>query len=626
MTRREAPLDDRVARIKSEQIRLLYHNADTSIGITLVAITVLACLQWNAGFQVRTLIWLAYMVAVSAARWIFIRQYWISHSQNSKASFWGNAFAIGAGLAGAGWGAAGIVLYQESSLTSQIFLSFILGGMMLGAASLLAPRREAFLAFLLPTGFPIAIRFLLQADLLHTAMGALAALFTIATLMTTWRFSITIAASLGLKFENDDLVENLQSANRATELLNQELELRVEERTRELFESNQRLVEEMEQRKRAEEELLRVRKLDALGTLAGGIAHDFNNLITIIQGNIDLSQMKLGRAHPVAALLDSSLQACQRAASLASQLLPFGKDNSPVRIGRSVSQLVQDTIESARVDSSARIDLNLPADLWLAELDAAQIGHVLHTILFNAQEAEPHGGVIQVTARNLDPGGVAPGNSPPRVRVSVRDHGPGIAPEILPRIFDPYFTTKGAGRGLGLTVAHAIVVNHEGRLTVDSKVGEGTTFHIDLPAFKPSRDSLKTDALERSNAARVLIMDDEEAIRQLLSQTLETLGYRVETARDGAEALSLFSKARALEDHFHAVLLDLTIPGGMGGQEAASQLRAIDPSVKLIVSSGYSEAPVMAEYRKYGFDAVLGKPWASSQLTEVFQRVLTAGA
>jgi signal transduction histidine kinase/CheY-like chemotaxis protein len=624
MTRREAPLEDLAARIKSEQIRLLYQNADTSIGITLVAITVLACLQWNAGFQVRTLIWLAYMVAVSAARWVFIRRYWSSHSHNSEASFWGNSFAIGAGLAGSGWGAAGIALYQESSLASQIFLSFTLGGMMLGAASLLAPRREAFIAFLVPVGIPTAIRFLIQGDLLHTAMGLLAALFTTATLLTTWRFSLTIASSLGLRFENDDLVANLRHAKQATELLNQELELRVEERTRELHESNQRLIGAMEQRKRAEEELLRVRKLDALGTLAGGIAHDFNNLITIIQGNIDLSQMKLGRAHPVAALLDSSIQACQRAASLASQLLPFSEGNSSIRIARSVSQLVQHTIESARVDASSRIDLNLPEDLWPAELDAAQIGHVLHAILLNAQDAMPQGGVIEVTARNLYPVGDAPGSDPPRVRISVRDHGPGIAADILPRIFDPYFTTKGAGRGLGLTVAHAIVVNHEGRLTVDAKVGEGSTFHIDLPAFKPSKDSLKADTLERSSAARVLVMDDEEPIRQLLLQTLETLGYRVETARDGAEALSLFSEASASQDNFDAVLLDLTVPGGMGGQEAASQLRAMDPSVKLIVSSGYSEAPVMAEYRKYGFDAVLGKPWASAQLTEVFQRVLTA--
>ncbi len=493
---------------------------------------------------------------------------------------------------------------------------------MLGASLLLAPRPEAFLAFLIPTGLGPAIRLFLAGDETHVAMGLLAVVFTLAILITTGRIHRMVESSLRLQIENRDLVENLAVANQETAALNQALELRVQERTAELHQSAEQLRAEITQREQAEEELLRARKLESLGVLAGGIAHDFNNFLTVVQGNIEVAKRQLNEQEAAQEFLDQAANACQRAKFLSSQLLTFAKGGAPVRRVVSIAELVTDAVQLARTGSPVGIEVTIAEDLWSAKVDPGQIGQVLHNILLNARQAMPGGGTIEVHAENV---GLRDRSEAAdrRVRISIRDHGRGISAEVLRRIFDPYFTTKPGGAGLGLATAYAIVLKHGGHISVESAPGTGTVFTVDLPA------SLETPLAETSSAApvqtgteRLLVMDDEESLRVLFKAVLSQLGYVVQTASDGAEAVALYQAAKAAGAGFDAVLLDLTVIGGMGGMEAAARLKQQDPSAKLIVSSGYSDAPVMSHFSDYGFDAVILKPWTVKEISDVLRRVL----
>ena len=614
-------LDSRRDAILGAQVRLLYDNANLGVGVTAIAATLLASLQRGLLPDSVVFGWWLYMSVVAAARFAIAQRYRRASAESREAASWRAVFAAGAGLAGAGWGAAGILLYPEAHLTNQVFLVFVLGGMMLGAASLLAPRPEAYLPFLIPAGLGPAVRLLLHGDQTHVAMGLLAVAFTGAVLVTTGRIHRTVDSALRLQFENSDLVEDLQAAKDKTEELNQALEHRVRERTAELREYAEQLRAEIARRERMEEELLRARKLESLGVLAGGIAHDFNNFLTIVHGNIEMAKARLHPADPVQEIFDQTGNACRRAAFLASQLLTFAKGGAPVRRMVSVAKLVMDAAHLARAGASISIAVHIPEDLRFALVDPGQIGQVLHSILLNAREAMPEGGIVDVHAENVD----SPADAGPRVRISIRDYGPGIPADRLPRIFDPYFTTKPGASGLGLATAYAIVARHNGHIAVDSEIGQRTTFTIELPATYATPAPLEPAVPQmQAGTGRILVMDDEEAIRNLLRAVLTKIGYEVETARDGAEAIALYEEAKSSGKRFDAVLLDLTVSGGMGGIEAAAKLKEVDPSAKLIVSSGYSDAPVMSDFASYGFDAVIPKPWTAVELSEVFRTVLVA--
>ena len=616
--------DRRKRQVEAEQVRLLYSNANAGILVTLSVPSVLGYLQWGVISHPIVLAWLLFMLVIAALRFTLARRYWGAAATDSNSRAWANAFTVGTGLSALVWGAAGVLLYPEAHLANQVILAFVIGGMMLGAGSILASRVETVLAFILPAGLPLAVRFLLQGDDSHLAMGALATIFTAATLVTTWRIYSTVRSSLNLQFENEDLVLDLQNAKTRAETLNEELESRVQERTDELRQTNERLRSEIEQRKQVEEELLLARKLEALGVLAGGIAHDFNNFLTIVQGNLGLAKMELESDSPIYKLLHQTEAACQRAAALASQLLTFSKGGAPVRRTVSVARLVRDAVDLARAGANVSIDVGIAEDLWSAHIDASQISDALYNILLNARQAMPDGGIIEVRADNVTTEAASlPLVAGKYIRISVRDYGCGVSPDNLSRIFDPYFTTKRAGTGLGLAAAHAIVAKHQGHIAVQSTVGVETTFTIYLPASEQAvpLEQPSEEALHRGSG-RILVMDDEEALCKLLSRMLKRLGYEVECAGDGAEAIVLFENAQTSGRSFDAVLLDLTVPGGTGGMDVVARLREIDPSAKLIVSSGYSDAPVMSEFRKYGFDDMIPKPWTPALISEILKRVL----
>jgi signal transduction histidine kinase/ActR/RegA family two-component response regulator len=594
-----------------------------AVVVNVVAATFLGRLQWAVVPHRIILGWCLCTFLIAAARFILGRRYGHAAPSNLETRWWGTAFTIGVGLAGTAWGVAGFLLNPKDHLESQVFLAFIVGGMMLGAAPLLAPRPEAYLAFMLPTGVAPSVRFMLQGDEAHVAMGLLGGLFVAATLITTKRIHLTILSALNLRFENQDLVGDLQVAKSQAEALNEQLEIRVEERTAQLQLSTEQLKAAIKQREQMEEELLRTRKLESLGVLAGGIAHDFNNFLTVVRGNVEMAKMQLGRNQPVRALLEQTEHACQRAAMLSSQLLTFAKGGDPVRQVVSIAKLVTDAVDLARAGAPTSIELSISEDLKSVEADAGQIGQVFNNILLNAREAMPEGGIIEVRAENLVLASIQ--GAATRVRISIRDFGCGIPIDVLPRIFDPYFTTKPSGRGLGLATAYAIIAKHGGSLSAESRPGYGTVFTIDLPASQGSPAQQESIVSEvQTGTERILVMDDEEGLRVLLKTLLTNQGYEVQTARDGAEAIALCEEAKLSGRSFDAALLDLTVSGGMGGLEAVARLKALAPSMKLVVSSGYSDATVISNFRKYGFDGVLPKPWKLAEVSQVLRKVFVS--
>jgi len=416
----------------------------------------------------------------------------------------------------------------------------------------------------------------------------------------------------------------LKEARAGLQQAHDELAHRVRERTAELQAANEQLRAQIEQRKQMEEELLRARKLESLGMLAGGIAHDFNNFLTVIQGNLAVAEMQLkSGSEEISETLGEIAGACRRAAALSSQLLTFARGGAPIRRQVSVAALIRSAVDLARAGSPISVDLELAEDLWPAEADPGQLTQVLQNVLLNARQAMPQGGTIAIRAANT----VLPANGARTagryVRIVVRDQGCGIPPEALPLIFDPYFTTKKSASGLGLATAYAIITKHRGNIAVESQAGLGATVTIDVPASQqPVATERGGKAKPAITTGKVLVMDDEEALLRLLPAILKPLGYKVECARDGAEAIAIYKQAMTSRHPFDAVVLDLTVPRGMGGLETAAKLKKINPSVALIVSSGYSDSPVMSAFRDYGFDDVIPKPWEPGQVAAVISGVL----
>jgi PAS domain S-box-containing protein len=373
-------------------------------------------------------------------------------------------------------------------------------------------------------------------------------------------------------------------------------------------------------RVRLEQELQRMDKLESLGILAGGIAHDFNNMLTGIIGNINLARIE-DDADRSRELLQEAEQEILQARGLSQQLLTFAKGGAPVRSVQDVAQILREAVSFALRGSGVSAHFDVPADLSWASVDKGQLSQVFSNITINANEAMPSGGMISVVARNVTVKvGEYPGLSPgDYVRIDICDTGVGIAEADLRRIFVPFFSTKRRGSGLGLATSYAIVHKHDGYIGVTSTPGTGTTFSILLPTapVSPSRQSSETSSLGFSGHGRALVMDDEPAVRQVVVAMLKKLGYEAEAVPDGASVLRAAAEAHASGRPFSIIVMDLTIPGGMGGEEACVALRGQHTTAFLIASSGYATDPVMAQYRSYQFDAVLAKPYSFAELTSV---------
>jgi two-component system, cell cycle sensor histidine kinase and response regulator CckA len=383
------------------------------------------------------------------------------------------------------------------------------------------------------------------------------------------------------------------------------------------------------ERKRAEGQLLRIEKLESLGVLAGGIAHDFNNILTSILGNISLAKISPQVPDTVTRRLGEAEKGIGRARNLTQQLLTFSRGGSPIKKTASISELVSDSCEFAARGSNVRCALSVPDYIYPVEVDVGQISQVISNLIINAEHAMPEGGVILVRVENVEvteEDGLSLTNGK-YVKLSIQDRGVGIPGKILPKIFDPYFTTQKTGSGLGLATAHSIVKNHGGLITAESEMGVGTTFHIYLPASeKAMTEPNGTDGGFVTGEGRILLMDDEVTIRDMAREMLLMLGYEVDVAKDGTEACALYRSAKDSGNPYTAVILDLTIPGGMGGKETLRKLVEIEPNIKAIVSSGYSNDPIMSEYKRYGFSGVVAKPYGAEELSWTLDSVITGSS
>ena len=375
-----------------------------------------------------------------------------------------------------------------------------------------------------------------------------------------------------------------------------------------------------------EEELLKAQKLESVGILAGGIAHDFNNLLTGVLGNIALAKMLTHPTEDVFQILDEAERASKRAAELTKQLLTFSKGGAPVKKMTQLDEMIVDTTRFALRGSRVKAVFRIAPDLYPMNADEGQISQVIHNMVLNASQAMPEGGVIEIVAKNVDAETSRNVSLPPEphVAIAIRDQGPGIPNALQDKIFDPYFTTKENGSGLGLAAAYSIVRNHDGQIRLKSTEGHGSTFTVYLPATMVAATVSPVSSRHLSHGSgRILVMDDENMVRIVAQRILTQLGYEVICVSDGVEAIESYQRARARNEPFDLVIMDLTIPGGMGGKEAIVKLRMIDPAVQAVVASDYSNDPVLADYARFGFQGVVSKPYTISDLGETVHAVLS---
>ena len=382
-------------------------------------------------------------------------------------------------------------------------------------------------------------------------------------------------------------------------------------------------------RRNAEKERLRMQKLESLGTIAGGIAHDFNNMLTGVFGNIELAKMMLSDDHDAVRYLKEAYGALDKARRLTGQLLTFARGGDPVIETVDTTDLVKETVKFNLSGSNIIPRFDLPRDLWPVKADKGQISQVFANLVINAKQAMPGGGRLFVTGVNVEETACPDTGRPEKkfVRLAIRDEGTGIPSKILDRIFDPYFTTKQSGNGLGLAIVHSIIARHKGQISVDSIPDIGTTFTLFLPAdpagiAEKTATPLESDRHDGKNVWRVLFMDDNEMIRQLGKTMLMSFGHSVELTCDGEEAVKKYEAARKKGEPFDLVILDLTVPGGMGGKAAVKGLLEIDEKARVIVSSGYSSDPVLANHEDYGFCGCLVKPFEMMALKNEIDRVM----
>ncbi|MCF8056300.1 MAG: PAS domain S-box protein [Desulfocapsa sp.] len=388
---------------------------------------------------------------------------------------------------------------------------------------------------------------------------------------------------------------------------------------------SQCLFRDVTEKKKMEKELLKAQKLESIGVFAGGLAHDFNNLLTAVLGNISLARATSALDTALAERLEKIETATLRAKGLTQQLLTFAKGGEPIKKLSGVANVVRDSVDFPLRGSNIKREYSFAPDLWDAEVDEDQLSQVIQNLVINAGQAMPDGGFLKVSGENVTLSeyhhtGLKAG---PYLLITLSDEGHGVSQKDQAKIFDPYFSSKKNGSGLGLAVAYAIMKKHDGLITVDSEPDKGSTFSLYLPASPVQRQATEKQAQERPIVGgNILIMDDEKIVCEVAKEMLEFLGYSTSSASDGEEALKMYQEALEKGNAFDAVLMDLTIPGGLGGRETMVRLLEIDPQAHGIVSSGYANDPIMARFKDYGFSAVVPKPYKLDDLRTSLARVI----
>ena len=592
--------DPRQRQVEAAETRLLYDNAGTGILATLVIAALLAYAQRDVGPPSVVVAWLLYVLLVSAGRYLLVRRYRRAAAGAMDSRPWRVAFTVGALFAAAGWVAAAILLYAPDRPMNQAFLVFVVGGVMLGGASLLAARPEAFLTFLLPTGLFTALRLAVQGDQGHVMMGFLAAVFTFATVMTTWRFHLVIESSLNLRFDNHDLIEHLQAAKNQADALNRELEQRVHDRTARLTEADQR-------------------KDEFLATLA----HELRNPLAPIR--FALETLKPGTPPPAAArardVIDRQVRQLVR---LVDDLLDVSRitaNKIQLRCEpHDLTRLMETALESIMplaATAEHTLDVSAPSPPIHVNGDATRLVQIFANILNNAVKFTPRGGRISFDAYEQSGEAV----------VRIRDTGIGIAPDVLPRVFDmfqqaePSLERSRGGLGIGLTLARRLVEMHDGRIAIRSAgPGLGTEVEIRLAVIAVPHEPVVAEG-ERPPAVtrelRVLIVEDHADAAEMLDMAVSHLGHLTRIAADGGAAISL-----ATEFAPDVIFLDIGLPV-MNGYAVARTLRARPEfdHVHIAAVTGWGQDEDRRKAREAGFDSHFTKPLSPDVLAEVLRTI-----
>ncbi len=376
-----------------------------------------------------------------------------------------------------------------------------------------------------------------------------------------------------------------------------------------------------------ESQLRRAHKIESIGILAGGIAHDFNNILAAILGKINLALFDEGLKKKTKNLLSEAEKASLRAKDLAQQLLTFSRGGEPIKKLSSLGNLIKDSANFVLQGGKVACSYDISEDLWLVEIDKGQMSQVIQNIVLNASQAMPEGGIIKITCENitsvsdealpLDKNGKF-------IKICIRDSGVGIPANVVEKIFDPYFSTKQKGSGLGLAITQSIITRHNGYILLESSPGAGSSFFIYLPASEKTKtEKQKLFTVKKAHTqAKILIMDDDEMVRDVIKGMLVLLGHDFVLSGDGVEAVKLYQDATNANNNFDLVIMDLTIPGAMGGKEAVQGVLKINPNAKVIVSSGYSNDPIMANFKKYGFCSAIAKPYKLQELSKVISQLI----
>jgi signal transduction histidine kinase len=640
----------RCEAIRTEQIRLLYANAPAGFLATALNAVLLALTQWSVIPAPVILVWLAYMLVLTGSRAALVWQFQRCAPAPQAIGPWGRRFGLGTLLAGIGWGGAGVVLFPVTSITHQVFLAFVLGGMIAGAVGLLSARMPVFLSFVCPAALPIIVRLLTGGDGLARTMGGMAALFTLVIIVTASRLQAIILSSLHLRFDNADLVTAVTAEKERVEHLNteltaevterrraedalrtahEELEVRVQERTVTLASTLVQLQGEMRQRQQLAEQLRQAQKMEAIGRLAGGIAHDFNNLLTAINGYSLLALRTLPPHHPLRETLEHIAEAGARASTLTSRLLAFSR--------RQVLQLQQVNLNTVVADighmltriigEDVRLEVRLFPTLWPIKADPAQLEHVIVNLAVNARDAMPHGGTLSITTANVAgdfPEGLAQGGVEgcPYVMLTISDTGVGMSDDVKAHLFEPFFTTKevGKGTGLGLPLVYGVVKQSEGHIQVQSAPGHGTTFRLYFP---PMQDELPEPETERreeppNKAETILLVEDETIVRSLVRDVLLAQGYTVLEAENGEVALH---KSQAYPDPIHLLVTDVVMPG-IPGRAVAEQLVTQRPQMQVLFMSGYTDDAVLQYGVLHASMNFIQKPFTPEVLVQKIRDIL----